>query len=144
MARRTYRRTAAAKRIKYSVENYGVRIALPEQQVGGLHQFGQTIVPATDVQGTRCVKHLTVSLSSTSSSSAEASDAEFYWALVFIPEGYQPNNLFPSGLDGSLYEPNQFVMGCGFIDPSAGPIRIRSNVSRNLQSGDSIALIVGS
>ena len=34
-------------------------------------------------------------------------------------------------------------MGCGYIDPSAGPIRIRSNVNRNLQSGDSIALIVG-
>lgn len=34
-------------------------------------------------------------------------------------------------------------MGCGYIDPSAGPIRITSKVSRNLQSGDSVALIVG-
>lgn len=34
-------------------------------------------------------------------------------------------------------------MGCGYIDPTAGPIRISSKVSRNLQSGDSIALIIG-
>ena len=34
-------------------------------------------------------------------------------------------------------------MSCGYIDPNAGPIRIRSNVSRNLNSGDSIQLIIG-
>jgi len=34
-------------------------------------------------------------------------------------------------------------MACGYNDPTAGPIRIGSRVSRNLQSGDSIALIVG-
>ena len=70
-----------------------------------------------------------------------------WWALVFVPQGYQANALFPfyasSGLQGSLYEPNQFVMACGYNDPSAGPIRIRSRVSRNLQSGDSIALVIG-
>ena len=26
----------------------------------------------------------------------------------------------------SMYEPNQFVMNCGVIDPTAGPIRIYS------------------
>ena len=34
-------------------------------------------------------------------------------------------------------------MGCGFIDPGAGPIRISSKVNRNLQSGDSVALVIG-
>ena len=76
-----------------------------------------------------------------------APDTEFYWAIVFVPQGYNANQLFPyyaeSQHQGSLYEPNQFVMGCGYIDPSAGPIRIRSNVNRNLQSGDSIALVIG-
>ena len=43
-----------------------------------------------------------------------------------------------------MYEPNQFVMGCGYIDPEAGPIRISSRIARNLQSGDSIALVIGS
>ena len=48
-----------------------------------------------------------------------------------------------SQLQGSLYEPNQFVMACGFNDPTAGPIRINSRVNRNLQSGDSVALVIG-
>ena len=64
-----------------------------------------------------------------------------------MPQGYQANALFPyyseSHLQGSLYEPNQFVMACGFNDPSAGPIRITSRVNRNLQSGDSVALVIG-
>ena len=64
-----------------------------------------------------------------------------------MPQGYQANALFPyfseSQLQGSLYEPNQFVMACGYNDPSAGPIRIYSRVSRNLQSGDSVALVIG-
>ena len=34
-------------------------------------------------------------------------------------------------------------MACGYNDPSAGPIRITSRVSRNLHSGDSIALVIG-
>ena len=65
-----------------------------------------------------------------------------------MPQGYQANALFPyfseSQLQGSMYEPNQFVMSCGYIDPSAGPIRIASRVSRNLQSGDSVAIVIGS
>ena len=61
---------------------------------------------------------------------------------MFVPEGYQPNTLFSaSGVEGSVYEPNQFVLNCGYIDPGAGPIRISSRISKNLQSGDSIQLI---
>ena len=38
-----------------------------------------------------------------------------------------------------MYEPNQFVMNCGVIDPTAGPIRIYSPISRNLNDGDKIS-----
>ena len=41
-----------------------------------------------------------------------------------------------------MYEPNQFVMNCGVVDPSAGPIRFTSPVSRNLNDGDSIYLLI--
>ena len=68
------------------------------------------IVPASEIEGMRKVKHLTVSLATT-------------------------------GTTG-MYEPNQFVMNCGVIDPSAGPIRFTSPVSRNLNDGDSIYLCV--
>ena len=43
---------------------------------------------------------------------------------------------------GSMYEPNQFVMNCGVIDPTAGPIRIYSPISRNLNDGDKISLLI--
>ena len=42
----------------------------------------------------------------------------------------------------SMYEPNQFVMNCGVIDPTAGPIRIYSPISRNLNDGDKISLLI--
>ena len=41
-----------------------------------------------------------------------------------------------------MYEPNQFVMNCGVVDPEAGPIRFTSPVSRNLNDGDAIYLLV--
>lgn len=118
---------------------------MPADITNGIRQNGQTIIPATDVQGVRSIKHLTVTLSHPGD---EAAQNEFWWALVFVPQGYQANGLFPyyseSQLQGSLYEPNQFVMACGYIDPSAGPIRITSRVNRNLQSGDSVAIVIGS
>ena len=41
-----------------------------------------------------------------------------------------------------MYEPNQFVMNPGVIDPTAGPIRIYSPISRNLNDGDKISLLI--
>ena len=46
------------------------------------------------------------------------------------------------GNSSSMYEPNQFVMNCGVIDPTAGPIRIYSPISRNLNDGDKISLLI--
>ena len=136
MARSVSRK--GAKRFRYSIENTGIHVAV-NQEAGGIYQNGQVVVPATNVQGTRTIKHLTVSLSEDTDSQKVA----FYWALVFVPEGYSPNSLFPNGQDGSVYEPNQFVLNCGYIDPEAGPVRISSRIAKNLQSGDSIQLILG-
>ena len=33
-------------------------------------------------------------------------------------------------------------MNCGVIDPTAGPIRIYSPISRNLNDGDKISLLI--
>ena len=88
----------------------------------------------------RKVKHLTISLGNITGSGV------IYWALVFVPSGYSPNtlNLPTQNSAGNLYEPNQFVMNCGCIDVDAGPTRISSPISRNLNSGDSIQLVLGS
>ena len=88
----------------------------------------------------RKVKHVRISLSSTQQGAELWEDIA--WALVYVPEGYQPNTLDGRN-EHSLYEPNQFVMASGFNDPRAGPIRITSPISRNLNSGDQIVLVVG-
>ena len=85
----------------------------------------------------RKVKHLTVSCS------AEVDTGSFYWARVCSSGDYSGNitvNIVTG--TGGMYEPNQFVMNCGVVDPSAGPIRFSSPVARNLNDGDSIYLLV--
>jgi len=106
--------------------------------LNGLYQQGVLIVPSVSTQGMRKVKHLTVNL-------AVNGATDIFWALVFVPEGYNPNALFPAGtVNGSaMYEPNQYVMNCGVVDPNAGPTRFSSRISRNLNSGDRLYLVIG-
>jgi hypothetical protein len=142
MVRRYARRQNwRSNRDKYSKENTGFRFQTPTTTTNGLYQSSVVLVPAVNTQGMRKVKHITVSLSTT----AGQSDTEIFWAIVYVPQGTNPNPLFStsSSVSGSMYEPNQFVMNCGLVDPSAGPIRFRSVLSRNLNSGDSIYLVVG-
>ena len=70
--------------------------------------------------------------------------APIFWALVYVPEGTQPGSLNLVSPTATLYEPNQFVMNCGISDPTAGPIRFYSPLARNLNSGDTINLLVAS
>lgn len=121
---------------KYSVENKAGAITFPNTTTNNWYQSTVNVVPPTSVEGMRKVKHVTVSLC------APAGDTGcIAYALVYVPEGYNTNPLFSSA--SSLYEPNQFVMQCGLMDFNAGPIRISSPISRNLNSGDSIWLVVG-
>ena len=137
--RRSRSRSFRSNRDKYSVERTTIKGVIGEADLhNALYQTAVGIVPATTVQGMRKVKHIRISLSP----SGDNPDSWLTWALVFVPEGYNPNFL-----DGqsqhSLYEPNQFVMAAGHVDPNAGPVRISSPISRNLNSGDQIILIVG-
>ena len=100
------------------------------------------VVPPTETEGMRKVKHLTVSVTTAGADTSETT--AFYWALVYVPQGTAPGNIqvTTTGALTSMYEPNQFVMNCGVVDPSAGPIRFSSPVSRNLNDGDSIYLLI--
>ena len=51
-------------------------------------------------------------------------------------------NLVTTAALSDMYEPNQYVMNCGIVDPTAGPIRFSSPISRNLNNGDAIVLLV--
>ena len=118
-------------RDKYSVEQTAGTLA-----TDALGDGGTTVVVPTTVQGMRKVKHLTISMAQNTSGTG------LFWALVYVPQGTTVNKLNVD--EGNMYEPNQFVMSCGIFDVDAGPMRITSPVSRNLNSGDSIALVLHS
>ena len=132
--RRPYKRARYAKRDKYSVQQKAVEFSTGSDDSTAKVE----IVPASEIEGMRKVKHLTVTVASESDAGA------FYWAIVYVPQGTTASNLNVNRVTGStgMYEPNQFVMNCGCIDPAAGPIRFTSPVSRNLNDGDSIYLCV--
>jgi len=101
------------------------------------------VVPSTAVRGMRKVKHLTISVSGQTGSDADY--VGLYWAIVYVPEGYTPQAFsVPTAENPSvdLYAANQFVMDAGVIDFDAGPQRIRTPLSRNLNSGDRIVLLL--
>jgi len=122
----------------YSRDKYSVEQSAGEISTGEGTDANIIVVPAADLQGMRKVKHITISMSGSYGGSTAAGN--FYWALVYVPAGTSPNTLTTTGTN--LYEPNQFVMNCGICDTDAGPIRIGSPVSRNLNSGDSIVLVI--
>ena len=126
--RRYYRR---GNRDKYSVEQTAGTVTTNTAGNGGV-----VVVPPATIQGMRKVKHLTITLGSGQSGAASV----FYWALVYVPQGTAANTINVD--DNSMYEPNQYVMNCGVCDLDAGPQRIGTPLSRNLNSGDNISLII--
>ena len=134
---RSYKRRSYRPKTKYSVEQSAFT-----ESVTASSQSATLIVTPTATQGMRKVKHLTISMAAQGSVSAAL---DIYWALVYCPEGMNPNTLSISTVVGQstpLYEPNQYVMSCGVMDFSAGPTRISTPLSRNLNSGDRIFLIM--
>lgn len=105
------------------------------------HQYAAMMVPPSDTEGMRKVKHLTLTFSN---GAASEENIPLLYALVFVPSGYVANKIqYPAGGNATnLYDPNQFVMSCGVLDFSGGPLRIRTPLARNLNSGDSIWLVL--
>lgn len=149
MVRRYYRRRSANKD-KYSIEQTNIVTSVssswpavePEDpNLQASRQFAIPIVPPVDSQGMRKVKHLTFSISNSGSST----DVKpLLYSVVFVPQGYEPQPIqYPaSGYAVNSYSANQFVMTSGVLDFTGGPCRIRSPLSRNLNSGDRIYLIL--
>ena len=140
MARKYSVKSRYYKKSNWGHENKGCLITVPDTATNGLYQNGSVVVPASTIQGVRTVGNwnITVPCALTGGSVA-------YWALVYVPQGTNPNTLFATtgSLEGSMYEPNQFVIASGISDPDAGPIRIRSRIMRKLNSGDQVSLIIG-
>ena len=141
-ARRPYLRPSMPSRSKYSIEQKSFTASYGSTPVGGLYQTNVQLVDSVTMQGMRKVKHLTLSLTAVTTNTTDTDGCgPIYWAIVYVPQG---TNVGALSLNNSLYEPNQYVMNCGVVDPSAGPIRFSSPVARNLNSGDAIYLVMGS
>ena len=129
------------KKNNWSHENKGCAMTIGTTATNGLYQGGSIIVPADTNPGTRTVGKWTITVPV----HGGLSGVDVYWALVYVPQGTTANNLFSTtgSKEGSLYEPNQFVLASGISDANAGPIRIRSNMMRKLHSNDFVSLILG-
>lgn len=138
-----YRRRYRGSRDKYSVEQSAAQVVVPAAGASGAGQSGLVVVAPSDLQGMRKVKHVTVSLAHPSNASSTSNPSSVFWALVYVPAGTGVGllNISTTGVS-ALYEPNQFVMNCGVADFEAGPVRVSSRLSRNLNSGDQIVLLL--
>ena len=111
-----YRR--AAKRPLWEARQVLYPVKASVASIAANHTSVVDIVPATTTEGMRKVKHLT----------CNRAESNLFWALVVCPPSgdncrvTQHRNC--RATPSSMYEPNQFVMNCGVIDPTAGPIRI--------------------
>ena len=75
--RRPYKRARYGKKLKYSVQQKAVEFSTGSDDATAKVE----VVPASEIEGMRKVKHLTVSCS------AEVDTGSFYWALVYVPQG---------------------------------------------------------
>lgn len=151
--RRRVRNSRAARRNKYSQECRMVNTDVIDNwtsvsqtaSMAAHRETANVIVPATDVQGTRKVKYFDLTFCAAGSDTPVASGG-FTYALVFVPEGYEYNHIsIPlTGASSSIYEPSQYVISQGVLDFSGGPLHFRSPLSRNLNSGDRIVLVLSS
>ena len=127
---RRYRSYKRSNRDKYSVERTSGSTTISSETTSSI------VVASNAIQGMRKVKHMEISFSNTTTNQVADS---IYWALVYVPQGTVANSL---NTTGSTYEPNQFVIEAGVLDFTGGPLRIRSRLARNLNSGDSIHLLM--
>jgi hypothetical protein len=110
-------------------------------------QAGQTptvpalLVPGSAAQGVRKVKNLTVKFVTTTL------HVPLIFAVVYITEGVDPHNVTMSAgtptQPVSLYEPAQNVIMYGqLVTQPQGPQQFHTRLARNLQSNDSIYLLL--
>nr|QCF59311.1 hypothetical protein 2 [Kirkovirus sp.] len=113
-----------------------------------------SIIPSTTVQGQRKVKNMSIDLavgSTTVSGGTPAENGTFstpvLFAVVYHPEGTVVNEMNTSHLTSSgvltqTYVPEQNIIFMRMLSPIEGSIHCQIPLSRNINAGDSIDLIV--
>ena len=145
MYKRRYFKRPISNKKKYSFEQTSFNLLIPSYTQATVNELTSQVsiplIPPSDLYGMRKIKNITISFAS---NNTQTYGQQFYYSIVYVPQGYDVQSLTTPSEDStaiSMYSANQFVMSCGLIELSAGPIRINSRLARNLNSGDSIALI---
>lgn len=100
------------------------------------------IIPQAVTQGIRKVKNMSLSIAPMLfDGTGNALQLPVRYALVYVPEGTNPSALQIGAGVNSLYEPNQNVIMQGSFLTS-NPYRTSTRLARNLNSGDSIYLLM--
>lgn len=139
--RRRYSRSFRGKKDRYSVERTVFNTAFSAGTVAFQNQTS-TVVAATSLQGMRKVKHLAIDIIADADRGTDLGTLSFGYALYYVPAGttvQQPNW---NQTVGDLMPTNQFVISSGTFTTQNNPVRIRSRLARNLNSGDAIFLTV--
>lgn len=142
MPRRYRRRYARVSRplktVKYSSEttNFYNPITFAAGETLGVAAI---MIAAVDGQGMRKVKNCTLHIETTVV-------LPLAFALIYLPQGRdlanQPLNIGSARAPAALYEPNQNVILSGVVSNNSPQLTFRNRLARNLNSGDSIALII--
>ncbi|AKN50605.1 hypothetical protein [Kirkovirus Equ1] len=158
-----YRKTKKGqfKREKYSrqcISDFN-EITLADTTSGGVttphsQQVSGSIIPSTTVQGQRKVKNMSIDLAVGNthvSGGTEEENGDYstpvLFAVVYHPEGTQINEMTTSHLTSSgvltqSYVPEQNIIFMRMLSPVEGSIHCQIPLSRNINAGDSIDLIV--
>lgn len=139
--RRRYSRSFRGKKDKYSVERTVFNTVFSAGTVAFQNQTS-TMVASTSIQGMRKVKHLAVDIIADGDNDPAAGSRPFGYVLYYVPHGTTVTPPNWNQVAGDLMPTNQFVISSGTFTTQNNPVRIRSRLSRNLNSGDAIFLTV--
>lgn len=139
------------KKVRYSSETTSLNVTdqisannMPTIPANLPNAKGMTLVAPAQIQGTRKVKNMTLSVASTGNT------VPLLCAVVYVPQGTLASDLTPgpNNLTGaSLYEPNQNVIMQFVMNPigqggEGSNVQVfRTKLARNLDSGDSIVFV---
>lgn len=140
------------KKVRYSNETstFNIQTNIASQSTASFPLYGaslgKTLVSAAQIQGTRKVKNMTLSISTSQIS------VPILCTVIYVPQGTEAGSLSinPSGgpNPSSLYEPNQnvimqFVLNPVYANGEGSCVqRFKTRLARNLDSGDSIKLVM--
>lgn len=125
------------KQVKYSCEHFAISDTIPTDDDNPRND-ATTMVASLATGGMRKAKNFTLDLFATSEDMQAIN-----FALVYVPQGSSAQTLNPIGTTAtSIYEPNQNVIMSGIISTDGQKNRFTTKLARNLNSGDSIGLIV--